>query len=90
MYNPNTLGKFLRNKRLSLGLTGVELSELTGLNQANISLIELGKLQSPTMYNLDKLAKFYEMEPIELVKMIDNPNYKTHLYLKQYEDSKVE
>jgi len=47
--------KNLAIKRVSLGLTQLQLSELTGITQENISLYENGK-QQPLPDNLFKLS----------------------------------
>jgi transcriptional regulator with XRE-family HTH domain len=48
--------------RLSQGLTQVQLHQLTGINQAHISLMELGRL-IPTHHQLDALADAFGVSP---------------------------
>lgn len=91
MYNPNTLGQFLRKKRKEFGITILELSLVSKVSSSNISNIELGKYHSPTMINLNRLGDFYQIHPFILAKMIDNPSRDIQIFLKSYEmEQKVE
>lgn len=72
--NPNTFGKFVRATRIEKGLNGKELAALTGVAQSDLSHLERGQRSSPSIIVIIKLAKFFELTPLELAEMVDRPN----------------
>lgn len=81
MYNPNSLGIFLRSRRKELGLTISDLSNKIALSTSTISHVETGKFQSPSTSVLEKFGAIYNIPAIDLAKMIDIPTYKTKEYI---------
>lgn len=51
------IGRTINTFRKRLGLTQVELSKKSGVLQANISSIEIGKITNPDESTIEKLAK---------------------------------
>jgi transcriptional regulator with XRE-family HTH domain len=87
-HNPNTLGQYLKNKRSEEGLTLRQLEAITGINQGSLSHIERGQFRSPSVYNVTKLAKYLELSPLEVAKMIDIPNEEIQRFIKDEEEMK--
>lgn len=55
------LGKQIKNRRKVLGLTIIELSELTGMSKTTISKIESGN-SNPTFAILENILKYLNLE----------------------------
>lgn len=55
------LGKQIKNRRKVLGLTIIELSELTGMSKTTISKIESGN-SNPTFAVLVNILKYLNLE----------------------------
>lgn len=55
LHQRSCLGRSLASARASIGLTQIQLSELTGIDQAEISRIERG-LSNPTLDTFTQLA----------------------------------
>ena len=60
------LGQLLRSRRKDLGITQIDLSEVTGISQSSISEIELGTM-SPTLELLIVLCNGLRMSVQQLV-----------------------
>ncbi|MBU2918089.1 MAG: transcriptional regulator with XRE-family HTH domain [Psychrosphaera sp.] len=70
------LGVLIANKRKKLGLTQTQLSEMCGINQKDISLIESGKSRPDIERLLPILSKLkLEMQLVD--KETDKPTYTT-------------
>lgn len=82
MANPNTLGKYLRERRFMDGLTMKEVSQKTGITQSELCNIELGKKFSPSIDVIQKLSAHYKVPILELAQMIDLPNHKVYTYIR--------
>lgn len=82
MANPNTLGKYLRERRFMEALTMNEVSKKSGITQSEICGIELGKRFSPSVITLEKLSEFYNVPALQLAEMIDIPNHKVTMYIR--------
>ena len=59
--NLNKFAVRLNELRREKGLTGEELGEIIGVNKATISRYENGKLESPTLGVLKKLAEYFDI-----------------------------
>ena len=57
-----TLGQTLAASRKRLGFTLREVEAATGLSNAQVSLIESDKIESPSARSLFKLCKLYTLE----------------------------
>ncbi len=55
------LGKQIKNRRKILGLTIIELAELTGMSKTTISKIESGN-SNPTFEVLENILKYLNLE----------------------------
>lgn len=73
MYTVNTLSKYLREKRLDLGLTLRKVEDLTGISNAYISQVENAKIIQPTPKILRKLSDCYELSYSRLLEMAGHP-----------------
>lgn len=62
-----TLGEKIKELRIKSGLTQMQVHYETGISQATISLNEKGHCR-PSVENLKKLAKVFNVEPIELIQ----------------------
>ena len=69
----NTLSKYLRDKRLDLGLTLRKVEEMTGISNAYISQVENAKIIQPTPKILRKLSDCYELSYTRLLQMAGHP-----------------
>jgi transcriptional regulator with XRE-family HTH domain len=58
--------------RLDLPLRKVEA--VTGISNVTINLIEQGKIKNPSVFNILKLAKVYNIDPISLWKNLGMDN----------------
>lgn len=65
----NTLGTFLRKRRLELGMTTRQVAEKAGVSRAYISLLERDGKGNPSKNVLKALAKGYELPEAELYKV---------------------
>lgn len=84
MYNPNTLGKYLREKRMERGLKLFELADAADISVSVISNVELGKVHSPSPKIINKLAEFYDVPAIKLAEMVDHPRHNLKVLLGDY------
>ena len=71
MVNAVIIGKILKELRNNKGLTQEELSGLATLDRTHYSKLERG-LRSPTIETLFKIAAALDMQPHEVVKVIEN------------------
>ena len=55
-------GKFLRNKRLALGMSQHRLSQLAGIDSSHLSRIERGKKAPPKRATVERLAKALKLD----------------------------
>ena len=69
----NTLSKYLKEKRLDLGLTLRKVEELTGISNAYISQVEHAKIIQPTPKILRKFSDCYELSYPRLLQMAGHP-----------------
>jgi len=69
----NELSKYLREKRLDLGLTLRKVEDLTGISNAYISQVENAKIIQPTPKILRKLSDCYELSYPRLLEMAGHP-----------------
>lgn len=65
-------GDYIRNLRVSKGLSYRQMSLLCNVDYANIRRIEQGKV-NVTLLTLEELAKALELEPGELLKYRRDP-----------------
>lgn len=70
MQPENEFHEYLRETRISLGLSISSLSEITGISTSHISRIESGK-RKPSLEALEKLAESLELDFKETVKQAD-------------------
>ncbi len=74
------LGKFLRARRLELGLRQIEVAKLSGMKQNYYSGLEIGKPKSLRPKQLNNLSEALQCEPSQLQTWIaDKPKIKTEL-----------
>lgn len=66
------LGRFLRNRRVELGLSTRQLSAESGVNDATIVRIELGQFAAPSP---DKLARLTEALGLKLADVFARADY---------------
>jgi transcriptional regulator with XRE-family HTH domain len=63
---PRTIGKKVKKRRASLGLTQEELAEKVGISRAYMGFVEQGR-NVPTLETLEKIAKALKVKIAELV-----------------------
>lgn len=63
----NNLGRIIREKRESLGLTQIEVAENAGLDRNYIGMVERGE-RNPSYLSLLKIAKGLNMTVDHLIK----------------------
>jgi transcriptional regulator with XRE-family HTH domain len=63
---PRTIGKKVKKRRTSLGLTQEELAEKVGISRAYMGFVEQGR-NVPTLETLEKIAKALKVKMAELV-----------------------
>lgn len=63
---PRTIGKKVKKRRTSLGLTQEELAEKVGISRAYMGFVEQGR-NVPTLETLEKIAKALKIKMAELV-----------------------
>lgn len=63
----NLLGQFIRQRRIDLGMTQVELSALTGIGQGNISDLERGRISLPSVAMRRKIAAALDVAHVDLL-----------------------
>lgn len=90
MANPNTLGKYLRERRFLDGLTMKEMGLLSGLTQGDICNMELGKKICPSVNVIQKLSSYYNVPILELAEMIDLPNHKMDTFIRMLKGELVQ
>ncbi|MDY4080140.1 MAG: helix-turn-helix transcriptional regulator [Candidatus Metalachnospira sp.] len=61
----------LKEIRTKKNMTLIELEKLSGISRSTISRIERGKV-SPTIYELECIAKALEINPYDLFKFTKN------------------
>lgn len=61
-----TLGELVRKLREEAGLSTRKLAELSGVNQSNISRLELGRAPRSTMSSLTRIAEALDVDPRRL------------------------
>lgn len=74
------LGKFLRARRLELGLSQVQVAKLTGMCHSNYSQLEVGKHQPVFNANpkrFENLAEALNVEPQDLIVLVTRAEPKT-------------
>lgn len=64
------LGRFIRTRRLKLGLSQVQLAKSAGANQTGISALETGKTKRPKEKLMRNLAEALKCELAELKKFV--------------------
>jgi len=62
----NELGKVIKNNRIRLGMSQIDLSKITGVDPKTISLIERGVRKKPNPDTLLKLSKVLDCIDIRL------------------------
>ena len=74
------LGKFLRARRLKLGLRQTEAAKISGMRQSHYSAFETGLFKSLKPKQLSSLSKALQCEPLQLQSLFFNkPEPKTEL-----------
>jgi transcriptional regulator with XRE-family HTH domain len=63
---PRTIGKKVKKRRISLGLTQEELAEKVGISRAYMGFIEQSR-NVPSLEILDKIAKALHIKTAELL-----------------------
>ena len=61
-----SLGELVRHLREEAGLSTRKLAELSGVNQSNISRLELGQAPRSTMSSLTRIAEVLGVDPRRL------------------------
>lgn len=64
------LGRVIRDRRVELGLSQIELAQLARLSQSSVSRVETGHA-SPYMEDLARLADALQTLPSTLVQLAD-------------------
>lgn len=64
------VGEFIRNRRLNLGLTQVELARRAGIVQRTVSQLEIGACKSIRDCRVDGLAKTLRCNPEKLANLM--------------------
>ena len=64
------LGKFLKQRRTSLGLSQNTVAEKAGLDRTYISMLERGK-KNPTVLTLYKIGSVLDIKPSQILMEID-------------------
>lgn len=77
--NPIEFGSFLRDLRIKKGLSVRELSGLSGISNAYISLFETGKRDIPS---IDILKKLNNPLGVSIEYLLDNAGYTTDIKMK--------
>lgn len=62
----------LREARQRRNLTQEELAELSGIEQATISALETGRVQSPSWDTVARLSRVLKVRPQELFPVSDS------------------
>lgn len=65
-----TLGQFIRSRRLELGLSLIQASEITGLSKSYLSQIEHGKRPTPSTKSLVSLASALDVPVARLEALV--------------------
>lgn len=66
--NKEELGRLLKSRRMALGLTIMDLAELTGMSKTTISQIEKG-MSNPTFKVLENMMEYLNLEiKVEVIK----------------------
>ena len=60
------IGKNIKSYRESFGLSQQEIANLIGVSRGTITYYETGS-RMPSMQNIEKLADFFGIEPIDLI-----------------------
>ncbi len=63
---PKTIGKKVKKRRTSLGLTQEELAEKVGISRAYMGFVEQGR-NVPTLETLEKIARSLKVKLSELL-----------------------
>jgi transcriptional regulator with XRE-family HTH domain len=63
-----SLGELVRKLRVEAGMSTHKLAELAGVNQSNISRLELGQAPRSTMSSLTRIAEVLGIDPARLYK----------------------
>lgn len=53
-----------------------ELSEMTGLTMANLSILKTGKARAVRFSSLDLICKVLECQPGDIIEHVDHETYK--------------
>lgn len=64
-------GRVVRQRRIEIGLTQEQLSFEADLRRTYVSIIELGQ-QQPSLSTIFKLAKGLQLEPSQLVALLED------------------
>lgn len=63
---PKTIGKKVKKRRTSLGLTQEELAEKVGISRTYMGFVEQGR-NVPTLETLEKIARALKVKTSELL-----------------------
>lgn len=61
-----SLGELVRKLRTDAGMSTRKLAELAGMNQSNVSRLELGQAPRSTMSSLTRIAEVLNVDPRRL------------------------
>lgn len=76
----------LKQRRIELGLTMLDVAKLVGVSEATISRYESGNIRNMRRDRIEKYAKALQISPIVLLG-IDDDYIETHEFLKTIGDS---
>lgn len=73
--NANSVGKVIKEERVSRHLSQDVLSGLAGIARTHLSMIETGSKQ-PNFETICRIAAAFNLKPSELVKLIEEYDLK--------------
>lgn len=69
MGEKNRLGEFLLNERKKRNLSLKDVENATEISASYINRLEKGNRNNPSMYVLEKLSSFYEINPVKVIEL---------------------
>jgi len=70
----SALGKYISTRRIALGMSIRQLAIESGISHTEISRIELGERESPSIRVLISVAKVLGVDYLELVQLVSDDN----------------
>lgn len=74
------ISKFIKSRRLELGLTMKNVADFVGVSEGTISRWESGEIKNMKRNKIAKLSQILKISPMELMGEIEhtNSNYSAH------------